>query len=344
MRHRTSGLLGNVPTLVTVLVLVLLIATVGVLAVGVGAVTVPPAHVLAAMLNGIRGQTTAGNDFIIWQLRVPRVAESIVVGSGLAVAGSLVQVLVRNPIADPFTLGLSSGASLGAVTAITVIGAVGGAMLPVTAFTGAAATGVVVFVCSTSLTGISATRLVMIGIAIGHLLSGLTSFLVLRAGDSDATQQVMYWLLGSLAGANWTLLAIAAPVVASGFLLLAPLTRRLDLLSLGDTTAAALGIHPGRSRVLVFAIAATLTGTVVAISGTIGFVGLVVPNLARVLVGGRHRRLLPVTGLLGALLMLLADTGARTMLAPTELPVGILTAFIGVPVFVVVLRRNGLRG
>ncbi|MGV2920634.1 FecCD family ABC transporter permease [Streptomyces alfalfae] len=252
-------------------------------------------------------------------------------------------MLVGIPIACPFPLGLSWGAWLGAVTGITTlgIGAAGGLTLPLGAFTGAAAAGTVVFLCATSLAGLSASRLVMVGIAVGHLLSGITSFLILRTGDGEATQQVMYWLLGSLSGANWELLRIATVPVAATLATLPFLVRRLDLLALGDTTAAALGIHPGRTRVGVFMVAAVLTGTVVAISGTIGFVGLVVPNLARMLVGGLHRRILPVALLLGALLMLLADTGARMLLSPTELPVGILTAVIGVPAFVLVVRRAG---
>ncbi|AYA20461.1 iron ABC transporter permease [Streptomyces alfalfae] len=342
-RRRASGLLGNVPTAVVVIALLAVIAVTAVLAVGVGAVVIPPDQVLSAVGRGIDGAATTGDDFIIWQLRVPRVLEALLVGAGLAVAGVLVQVLVGNPIADPFTLGLSSGASLGAVTVITTlgIGAAAGLTLPLGAFTGAAAAGTVVFLCATSLAGLSASRLVMVGIAVGHLLSGITSFLILRTGDGEATQQVMYWLLGSLSGANWELLRIATVPVAATLATLPFLVRRLDLLALGDTTAAALGIHPGRTRVGVFMVAAVLTGTVVAISGTIGFVGLVVPNLARMLVGGLHRRILPVALLLGALLMLLADTGARMLLSPTELPVGILTAVIGVPAFVLVVRRAG---
>ncbi|MEU9885466.1 iron ABC transporter permease [Sphaerisporangium sp. NPDC051011] len=334
------------PAPVIALTLLVVLVAVAVLAVGVGAASIPPGRVLHAVWDGIRGQESTGTNFIIWQLRVPRVLEAVLVGAGLAVAGALVQVLVHNPIADPFTLGLSSGASLGAVAVITTlgIGVAGGLVLPLGAFVGAAAAGVTVFVFATSLAGVSASRLVMVGIAIGHLLSGITSFLILRAGSGEATQQVMYWLLGSLSGANWQLLGIATPPVLVAFAVVLVLLRRLDLLSLGDATAAALGIHPGRSRIGVFAVAAVITGSVVAISGTIGFVGLVVPNLARILVGGLHRRLLPVSALLGALLMLLADTGARTLLAPTELPVGIITALLGVPVFVAVLRRSGARG
>ncbi|MEU6389409.1 iron ABC transporter permease [Streptomyces sp. NPDC046939] len=342
-KRRSSGLLGRTPFPLTVLTLSVLTVAAAVCAVGIGAVAIAPDQVLTAVMRGMHGTGTTGDSFIVWQLRLPRVLEALLVGAGLSGAGVLVQVLVGNQIADPFTLGLSSGASLGAVTVITTlgVGAAAGLTLPLGAFTGAAAAGATVFLCATSLSGLSASRLVMVGIAVGHLLSGVTSFLILRTGDSEATQQVMYWLLGSLSGANWELVRIATPPVLAMLLALPLLVRRLDLLALGDGTAAALGIHPGRTRIGVFAVAAVLTGTVVAISGTIGFVGLVVPNLARMLVGGLHRRILPVALLLGALLMLLADTAARTLLSGTELPVGILTAAIGVPAFILVVRHAG---
>lgn len=341
-RRSASGLLGRVPAAVPVAVLAALIAASAVVAIGVGALRIPPVEVLSALGRGLTGEAQGQIDFVVWQLRAPRVVEAVVVGAGLALAGAVVQVIVANPIADPFVLGLSSGASVGAVVVITGlgIGFASGLALPVGAFVGAAAAGMLVFALAVSRRGLSASRLVMVGIALGHLLAGMTSFLILRAGDTDATQQVMYWLLGSLSGAQWSLVRLSTPVVLLAAVALVALARWLDVLTLGDATAHALGVPAGRVRLVLFVIAALLTGTVVSVSGTIGFVGLVVPNLARTLVGGVHRRLLLVSALLGALLMLLADTGARTLLAPTELPVGILTALVGVPVFVAVLRRE----
>lgn len=166
------------------------------------------------------------------------------------------------------------------------------------------------------------------------------SFLLIRAGNSDATQQVMFWLLGSLAGAQWRLLLIIGPVIVIAIVLVAAASGRLDLLGLGDAQAAASGVHPGRSRILIFALASLMTGAAVAVSGTIGFVGLIVPHIARLLVGGLHRRVIPVAALLGAILLSLSDLAARTVLAPSELPVGIFTAAIGVPIFILLMRRN----
>lgn len=341
-RRVASGLLGRLPAAVPVAVLTALILASAVVAIGVGALAIPPARVLSALGRAVTGETRDQIDFVVWQLRAPRVVEAVVVGAGLALAGAVIQVIVANPVADPFVLGLSSGASVGAVVVITGLGVgfAAGFALPVGAFVGAATAGVLVFALAVSRHGLAASRLVMVGIAIGHLLAGLTSFLVLRAGDTDATQQVMYWLLGSLSGAQWPLVRLSAPAVVLAAVVLVALSRWLDVLTLGDATAHALGVPASRARLVLFLIAALVTGTVVSVSGTIGFVGLVVPNLARILVGGVHQRLLPVSALLGALLMLLADTGARTLLAPTELPVGILTALVGVPVFVVVLRHR----
>nr|WP_279672310.1 iron ABC transporter permease [Flexivirga meconopsidis] len=313
------------------------------MATGVGAVQIAPNDVVAGLWRGSTGQPRSGpSDFIVWNLRAPRVLEAIVVGAGLALAGAIAQAVVGNPIADPYVLGLSSGAGLGAVAVITTIGVgvAGSLTLPLAAFVTALLTGLVVLIMARSGTRLDPSRIVMVGISVGSLLSGITSFLLLRTGNGDAARQVMFWLLGSLSGAEWRLVIISAPLVllAGGVALLR--AGRLNLLSLGDDSAAALGMRPARARAGFFALAAFLTGVVVACSGTIGFVGLVMPALARVLVGADHRRVLPVAALLGALLVLLADTAARTILAPTELPIGILTAFVGVPVFVLAVRRQ----
>ncbi|WP_246242815.1 FecCD family ABC transporter permease [Flexivirga aerilata] len=314
-----------------------------VVATGVGAVHVAPADVVAGLWRGATGADRTGPyDFIVWNLRAPRVLEAIFVGAGLALAGAIAQAVVGNPIADPYVLGLSSGAGLGAVAVITTfgVGVAGSLSLPAAAFATALLTGLLVLLLARSGPRLDPSRLVMVGISVGSLLAGITSFLLLRSGNGDAARQVMFWLLGSLSGAQWRLVVISAPLVllAGCFALLR--AGRLNLLSLGDDSAAALGMRPARARAGFFALAAFLTGVVVAVSGTIGFVGLVMPAFARVLVGADHRRVLPVAALLGALLVLLADTAARTVLAPTELPIGILTAFVGVPVFVLAVRRQ----
>lgn len=328
---------------VIVLGLVVALLFVMVISVGVGAVSISPDDVVNLVISRLFGTPEAGSlDFIVWELRVPRVLQAAVIGAALAVAGACAQILVRNPIADPYVLGLSSGAGVAAVAVITGVGVTtfGVLLLPVAAFLGAAVTGLLVAATATSRWGLSAGRLVLSGVAIGQLLAGVMSFLLIRAGNSDATQQVMFWLLGSLSGAQWRLFVIIAPVIIIAILFVTAISGRLDLMSLGDAQAAASGVHPGRSRLLVFALASLMTGAAVAVSGAIGFVGLIVPHIVRLLVGGMHRRVVPVAALIGAILLSLADIAARTLLAPSELPVGIFTAAIGVPVFILLMRRN----
>lgn len=328
---------------VIVLGLVVALLFVMVISVGVGAVSISPDDVVNLVISRLFGTPEAGSlDFIVWELLVPRVLQAAVIGAALAVAGACAQILVRNPIADPYVLGLSSGAGVAAVAVITGVGVTtfGVLLLPVAAFLGAAVTGLLVAATATSRWGLSAGRLVLSGVAIGQLLAGVMSFLLIRAGNSDATQQVMFWLLGSLSGAQWRLFVIIAPVIIIAILFVTAISGRLDLMSLGDAQAAASGVHPGRSRLLVFALASLMTGAAVAVSGAIGFVGLIVPHIVRLLVGGMHRRVVPVAALIGAILLSLADIAARTLLAPSELPVGIFTAAIGVPVFILLMRRN----
>lgn len=341
----SGGLLGRLPTTAVLAGLLLALAASVIVAIGLGPVSIPPGRVLEAVTAHLTGRVSGvdrAEDFIVWELRTPRVLLGVVVGIGLAVAGLLVQAMVRNPIGDPYILGLSSGASVGAVLVITMIGtaAAGLFTLPAAAFAGSLLTGIGVFVLSRVRGRLHATRMVLAGVAVGQLLGGVTAFLLLRTRNTDAQQQVLFWMLGSLAGARWDLLALAATIVGG---LLVPLwwqANRVNLLVLGDDAASALGTDPTRLRAVLFVLTGLLTGTVVAVSGSIGFIGLVVPNLARLLFGADHRRTLPVCVLLGALVVVWSDTAARLVLAPTELPIGILTAAIGVPFFLWALRRS----
>lgn len=313
------------------------------LSVGLGPVPISPGRVVEILTSRIGGTPVGGSDdFIVWTLRAPRVLQAIVVGAGLAMAGAVVQAVVRNTIADPYILGLSSGASVGAVLVLGTFGAfaAGSLTLPLAAFAGALVAGLLVFVIARTRGQLRSGQLIMVGLAIGQLLGGVTSFLVLRSDSGDAAQQVMFWLLGSLSGAQWRLAVTSALIVAVLIAVLGLRAGRLNLLALGDDAATALGVDPTRERIFFFVLCAFLVGTVVAVSGSIGFVGLIVPNLARLLVGADHRRVIPLSAVLGALLVIWADTGARLLLAPTEVPIGILTALIGVPVFVWAVRRS----
>jgi iron complex transport system permease protein len=320
------------------------VAVSAVIATGIGPVGVPAGEVAAILWRRLTGDADASStfDLIVWRLRFPRVLLGAVVGAGLALAGAVVQSVVRNPVADPYLLGISSGASVGAVVVITTgIGVLGAITLPAAAFAGAATAMGVVLLLARHRGRLAPMRLILVGVACGHLLSGVTSFLLTRA-ESTAQQQIIFWLLGALSGANWDLLGPPAAVVAVAGLLLLVRARRLNVLVMGDETAAALGVHASRLRLELLLVTTLLVGAVVAVSGGIGFVGLIVPHLARMLVGADHRRMLPVATALGALFLVWADVAARMLIAPTELPIGILTAFLGVPFFLIVMYARGL--
>ncbi|MDG4825085.1 iron ABC transporter permease [Asanoa sp. WMMD1127] len=318
-----------------------------VIATGIGPVAVPAdevARILLHHLTGV-GENHPTADVIVWRIRFPRVLLGAVVGAGLALAGAVVQGVVRNPVADPYLLGLSHGASLGAVVVLTSGAAALGALsVPVAAFVGAAVAMVAVLAMARHGGRLLPLRLVLVGVAFGHLFAGATSFVLARAESSAAQQQIIFWLLGGLSGAQWASLPVPAAVVVGGGALLFLRGRRLNALVLGEEASAALGVHASRLRRQLLVLTTLLTGTVVAVSGGIGFVGLIVPHLARMVVGADHRRMLPVTALLGASFLLWADVAARMVISPTELPIGILTAFLGVPFFLLVMRARGLAG
>ena len=278
------------------------------------------------------------HDAIVWQLRLPRVLTAAGVGAGLALAGAVMQSLTRNPLADPYLLGLSSGASLGAV-AVLVVGV--GLLLPVAAFAGALAALAATFALARTGGSLSPGRAVLAGLAVSQLAAAGTSFVIFWSSTGDSYREILAWLMGSVAGATWSSVAVAGGtlVVIGTALVLAG--GRLDAFTFGDTAAAALGVGVDRTRWTLLTAVALLVGALVAVSGAIGFVGLVLPHAVRSLTGPAHRRLLPVAALAGGTLLVWADTAARTVFAPRELPVGIVTALVGVPVFAVLLRRRG---
>ncbi|MCX2954504.1 FecCD family ABC transporter permease [Lentzea sp. NEAU-D7] len=312
---------------------------------GVGPVSVPAGEVARILLHHLAGgeDTGAAADLIVWRIRFPRVLLGALVGAGLALAGAVVQGIVRNPVADPYLLGLSHGASVGAVLVLTTGASMLGALtLPLAAFAGATAAVAVVLAMARHRGRLLPMRLILVGVAFGHLFAGLTSFMLARTDSSAAPQQIIFWMLGGLSGARWATLPVTAAVVVGGTALLLVRARRLNALFLGEEASAALGLNASRLRWYLLILATSLTGTVIAVSGGIGFVGLIVPHLARMLVGADYRRMLPVTVLLGALFLLWADVAARIVVAPAEPPISILTAFLGVPFFMLVMRAHGL--
>ncbi|MFJ2638130.1 FecCD family ABC transporter permease [Streptomyces sp. NPDC087511] len=314
-----------------------------VLAVGIGAVDVPAGDVWTVLVHHATGRGAVDDialDQIVWQFRTPRVVLAAVVGAGLAVAGAVLQTLVSNPLADPTVLGFSHGASLGAVLVITLGGAgLGGLGVSGAAFVGALLAGLLVFALGQRRGRLAPTRLVLAGVAVGYVLLSATSFVQLRATPTEL-RGVMFWMLGSVSGARWSQLPTVTAVVAIGTAFLASFGRRLNALLAGDESATSLGVDVHRTRAVLLVVAALLTGTVIAVAGGIGFVGLMIPHLVRLALGADHRRLLPLSALLGALYLVLVDLLSRTVNRPDELPLGILTALLGAPFFLWLLRRD----
>ena len=321
--------------------LVLLLAVSITLAVTIGPAEIGAREVWATIAHrlGLLADSPVSllREGIVWELRLPRILAATMVGAGLAICGAVMQALTRNPLADPYLLGLSSGASVGAV-AMLLIGAT--FLLPVGAFLGALAAMGLTLGIARALGAITATRAILAGLAVSALASAITSFLIFWTATGDSYREILSWLMGSLAGARWADTGLAAAALAVVGLPLLASGRVLDGFVFGDTAARALGIDVERTRWLLLSATALLTGVLVAISGAIGFVGLILPHAVRLVAGGRHRHLLPLAALAGAIFMVWADTAARTLFDPRELPVGIVTAMIGAPAFFLILLTN----
>ncbi|MFI9508007.1 FecCD family ABC transporter permease [Nocardia sp. NPDC052566] len=330
------------PLLLTVAVA--LLAVVMVVAVGAGAATVSvadTARVIVAHLSGKTADVGFTVDQIVWQFRLPRVILAALVGCGLAISGVILQALVNNPLADPYVLGASSGASLGAVLVIvTAGGALGGVGVSTAAFIGAMATIAVVFVLGQHRGTVVPTRLVLAGVAIGYLLLAVTNYLQLRASPNEL-RAVLFWTMGSVAGASWDRLGPVTLVVLLTVAFILAFGRRLNVLATGDEQATALGVDVRLLRITLLVLTSLLTGVLIAAAGGIGFVGLMIPHVVRLAFGVDHRRVLPLSALLGAAYLVAVDLLSRTVDAPNELPLGIFTAAFGAPFFLWLLRRNG---
>lgn len=282
-------------------------------------------------------------DRIIWQLRLPRVLMALLVGGGLAIIGVAMQSLVRNPLAEPYILGISSGASAGA--SLFYLGFLPPLLsktlsMPLAAFLGGLAAITIVYFVARDGNRISVARLLLAGVAMSALMASVTSFITFASPDPNKLRTVLFWLLGSLHRTHWDLLLIPAITTFSGFFLLLGLARPLDAMLLGEEPAHSLGVPVELTKKVLIVLAALVTGTLVAYSGAIGFVGLIIPHAVRSVVGVLHRRLIPISFLAGALFLLWADFAARVLLPSQESPVGIITALCGVPFFLILLRRS----
>ena len=310
-----------------------------------GAAQVPLERVLAILARQLFGiepavAVSVGQDSIVWQLRAPRVLLGALVGAGLALVGTALQAVTRNPLADPHLLGVSSGAAFGAVLVVLYLGEFAGMLsLPLAAFVGAMASMLLVLAIASRGGRLHSERLLLAGVA-GSFVMMAASNLLLYLGNPHAASSVLFWMLGGLGLARWELLWLPALCLLLALVVLLGLGRAQNALMAGEQSAVSLGLEPRRVRLLVFVVASLLTGVLVSLSGAIGFVGLMLPHVARFLVGAEHRRVLPVAALLGALFLVWVDVAARTWLAPQDLPIGIVTAAIGGAFFVALLRRR----
>jgi iron complex transport system permease protein len=307
------------------------------ISVRVGAVGLGAGDILDALGGGGSESTRT----IVRDLRLPRVVLAALCGAALALSGTTYQALLRNPLAEPYILGVSSGAATGAVAA-TVLGLrqLGPWTVPAAAFAGSVLAMLLVLrVALVAGQVLDQRTLLLAGVVVGAFANALI-LLVLTFSDADSFRSAIFWMMGSLAGATWARVGLVAVVLLVAGGVLARLARGLDLLAIGEPTAAALGVPVERAKLLAFGVASLLAAVAVAVSGVIGFVGLIVPHAARMLWGSGHRHLLPASALAGATFLVLADMAARTVAAPIELPIGVVTALIGVPLFVVLLRRS----
>ena len=319
-----------------------LLVAVSVLSAGVGPVPVPPDVVAGILLSAgadalglptVGPPATEAATTIVTAIRLPRIALAAVVGFGLATAGTVMQGFFRNPMADPSIIGVSAGAAVGAV-AVIALGSVGPLGLEAAAFAGALVAALAVYLIATRGGRTPVATLLLAGVAVQALLGAVVSLLLLLSGEN--LREAIYWLMGHLHRSAWDDVAVAAPIVLGGFLLLLPYVRELNVLLLGEEDAHAVGVDVERTKLLLLAGASLVTAVAVSVAGVIGFVGLIVPHAVRLVVGPDHRVLLPASAFAGAAFLVATDTIARVGAA--ELPVGIVTAFLGAPFFLYLLR------
>ncbi len=325
------------------LILIVLFGSLIVLATGIfclnfGVVTITPRDIMHLLINGTQDKTT---NLIIWQLRAPRIVLGALTGAALSTVGGAFQGILRNPLADPYILGVSAGAALGACIGIAfqyITGYAFASYLPLFAFLGAMLSLYLVYKSSKISYSANSTGLLLSGVAITFLFSALIT--VLLALSRRELHSMIFWLMGDLSAANWKKISIIFLPVFIGNAMLFFSALDLNALSLGEEEALHLGINTGRLRIRIFLIGSVVIATVVSFTGLIGFVGLIIPHIARLLVGPDHRIMLPIAAFLGAVFLILCDILARILLAPTEIPIGAITAIVGVPLFIYLLRRK----
>ncbi len=314
-------------------------------AISVGVVDIPWAEIIT-VVGGELGLTDmtvvpSAHQNIIWELRLPRVLLAGIAGAGLSLCGMVMQALVQNPLAEPYILGVASGASLGAVAVIMLGGTayLAGIGVPLGAFAGAVAATVLVLVLAGKESSAAAVRLILAGAVVSALFSALANLVVYLANDAEGMRSAAFWTMGSLAGARWDNLWLPGVAVLGGAVFFARRMRELNAMLLGEETAVTLGVDLMGTRRQYLTATALLTGIIVSVCGIFGFVGLIIPHAVRAALGADHRRVLPGVLIVGAVFLILADVLCRVLLPSGDLPIGILTALVGAPLFMRLLFR-----
>jgi len=322
-------------------VLGLCLLTAAVAATAIGSVSLPFGEVVKILASRLLGAPVGGpSDTIIWQIRMPRVVTAVIVGGALGTAGAVFQGLLRNPMADPYIIGTSGGAALGATVALLApiqLSILGFSFVSIAAFAGAL--GAVLLVYNIGRVGprTPVTTLLLTGFALSSILAAIMSFLMFIS--NNALRRIVLWTMGGLGGANWTQLQVVIPAILLALAAVYALAPDLNAFLLGDEQAASLGINVERRKLILLGLGSWLTAAAVSVSGLVGFVGLVVPHVVRLVLGPDHRLLLPASTIVGGLFLVIADLLARSVMPPVELPVGIITALVGGPFFIYLLRK-----
>ena len=331
----------------SVILLVILFLSIG-FAVTIGSVDISIKEVYQVILYKLLniGDSSIGTGAVadvVWLIRMPRIVLAIAVGVGLSVVGIVMQAIVKNPLADPYILGVSSGASLGATLAVVLgIGSsFGSNSLGIMGFIGAFGVSILVLIISNIGERSNSIKLLLAGMALSYVCSSFSSFLVYISDDSQKLKTITFWLMGSLAGAKWNEIVIIMPIIILGVIFFMTQYRTLNLMLLGDEVSITLGTDLHKFRIIYLVITSLMIGLLVYVSGMIGFVGLIIPHIVRMIFGTDHKKIIPISALLGAIILIWADVLSRALIKGTEIPIGIVISIIGSPLFVwLMIKKN----
>ena len=307
----------------------------------IGAANIPIKEIIGILFKG----EISNNRDILMDIRMPRVLISAVLGAGLSVVGAVMQGIFKNPLVDSYTLGMSAGASLGAVISIVAginIRVFGYSTTGIFAFVGAILTLFFVYTLSKTKNIMSVTSLLLAGVTVSYFLASIISFIMML--NRKQVEHIVFWTMGSIASSTWEKLIVSGLFIIPGIIVLSFFTRELNIMSLGDESAHYLGINTEKLKYILLIICSIIIGAVVSTGGTIGFIGLIVPHIIRILRGSDHKKLIPYSALLGASILMLSDTVGRVLIQPKEIPVGVMTSVLGGPFFILLLRRQKLKG